>query len=85
MARFRLVDIDDNGNIIKEYYCSPMFPGDKFNKDFDKDYADCLWRFSDELHLVDYEHSSPYLWTQITYDDENWETMSDPIEDYYNL
>ena len=40
--------------LIKEHYRSPMFPGDKWNKDFDKDYADCLWRFSDELHLVDY-------------------------------
>lgn len=66
MARFRLVDIDQNGNII-EHYRSEMFPGDTWNKDFDKDYADCLWRFSDELHLVDYENSSPNLETQITY------------------
>ena len=85
MARFRLVEIDDDGNVIKEHYRSPMFPGYKSNKDFDKDYSDCLWKFSDELNLVDYEHSSPYLWTQITYDDKNWNYMSDPIEDFYNL
>ena len=42
MARFRLVEIDDGGNVIKEHYRSPMFPGDKWNKDFDKDYTDCL-------------------------------------------
>lgn len=47
-----------------------MFPGDKWNKDFDTDYADCLWRFSDDLHLVDYENASPNLETQITYDDK---------------
>ena len=85
MARFRLVEIDDDGNVIKEHYRSPMFPGDKWNKDFDKDYADCLWRFSDELHLIDYENSSPYLCTQITYDDKTWKHMSDPIDDFYNL
>ena len=85
MARFRLVEIDDNGNVSKEYYQSPMFPEGKFNKDFGKDYADCLLRFNEELHLVDYENSSLYLWTQITYDDKTWETMSDPIDDFYNL
>lgn len=84
MARFRLVDIDNNGNII-EHYRSEMFLGDKWNKDFDKDYADCLWYFSDDLHLVDYENASPNLETQITYDDKIWEYMSDPIEDFYNL
>ena len=84
MARFRLVDIDQNGNII-EHYRSPMFPGDKWNKDFDKDYTDCLWYFSDDLHLVDYENASPNLETQITYDDKVWDYMSDPIEDFYNL
>lgn len=55
------------------------------NEDFDKDYADCLWRFSNDLHLVDYENSSPNLWTQITYDDKTWERMEDPIEAFYNL
>lgn len=84
MARFRLVDIDQNGNII-EHYRSPMFPGDEWNKDFDKDYADCLLYFSDDLHLVDYENASPNLETQITYDDKVWDYMSDPIEDFYNL
>lgn len=84
MARFRLIDIDNDGNII-EHYRSPMFPGDKWNKDFDKDCADCLWYFSDDLHLVDYENASPNLETQITYDDEVWDYMSDPIEDFYNL
>lgn len=34
MARFRLVDVDDNGNIIKEHYCSEMFPGDSKNREF---------------------------------------------------
>ena len=62
-----------------------MFPEDKSNKDFDKDYADCLQRFSEELHLVDYENASPNLESQITYDDKNWNYMSDPIEDFYNL
>ena len=62
-----------------------MFPGDKGNNDFDKDYADCLQRFSDELHFVDYENSSPNLETQITYDDKVQDYMSDPIEDFYNL
>ena len=62
-----------------------MFPGDKWNKDFDKDYAYCLWYFSDDLHLVDYENASPNLETQITYDDKVWDYMSDPIEDFYNL
>ena len=38
MARFRLVETDDNGNVSKEYYRSPMFPEGKFNKDFSKDY-----------------------------------------------
>lgn len=32
MARFRLVDVDDNENIIKEHYCSEMFPGDSKNR-----------------------------------------------------
>lgn len=85
MARFRLVEIDDNGIIMREHYRSPMFPGSKWNADFDKAYADCLWKFRDELHLIDYEKSSPYLQTQITYDDETWEYMSDPVDDFYNL
>ena len=32
MARFRLVELGDNNEIIKEHYCSPMYPGDKWNK-----------------------------------------------------
>ena len=34
MARFRLVELGDNDKVIKELYRSPMFPGDKWNKDF---------------------------------------------------
>lgn len=85
MARFRLVELDDEGNVTKEHYRSPMFPGDKWNKDFDKDYADCLLGFSDELHLVDYENVPLGLYTQITYDDKTWEYMADPVDDFYNL
>lgn len=29
MARFRLVEIDDNGIIMREHYRSPMFPGSR--------------------------------------------------------
>lgn len=32
MARFRLVEIDNDGNVIKEHYCSEMFPGDSKNR-----------------------------------------------------
>ena len=85
MARFRLVDVDDNGNIIKEHYCSEMFPGDSKNKEFNKDYEHCLYYLKEKLHLVDYENASPNLEAQITYDDKTWEYFADPIDDFYNL
>ena len=34
MARFRLVETNEEGNVIREFYRSPMFPGDERNKEF---------------------------------------------------
>lgn len=85
MARFRLVRIDDNGEIVREYYKSPMFPGDERNLGFMNDHYDCLWKFNEELHLRDYELAEPNLEFHITYDDLEWEYFSDPIDDFYNL
>ena len=84
MARFRLVEVNDEGEVVREYYRSPMFSGDKWNKEFQDDHAKCLWDFSKQLHFIDYE-LCPQVEFHITEDDKEWNYMSDPVDDFYNL
>lgn len=84
MARFRLAEVNDEREIIKEHYRSLMFPGDKWNKEFQDDHTKCLWDFNKKLHFSDYEQCSQVEF-HITEDDKTWEYMSDPVEDFYNL
>ena len=84
MARFRLVELGDNDKVIKELYRSPMYPGDEWNKDFQKDNYNCLIEFNEVFDFIDYDNC-PLLEFQITTDDKEWTFLSSPIEDYFNL
>ena len=44
--KFRLVELDDNGEILKIYYCSPMLSNEE---DFDKLKKEILKKYSSKL------------------------------------
>lgn len=84
MARFRLVETNEEGNVIREFYCSPMFPGDERNEEFRNNRIECIQGFSKKLHFNDY-NSCPQLELQVTYDDKEWNFLGNPVTEYYNL
>lgn len=84
MARFRLVETNEEGNVIREFYRSPMFLGDERNKEFRNNRIKCLQRFSKKLHFNDYD-PCPQLELQVTYDDKEWSYLGSPVTEYYNL
>ena len=57
--KFRLVELDDNGEILKIYYCSPMLSNEE---DFDKLKKEILKKYSSKLDNVLWRcHSNPIL------------------------
>ena len=84
MARFRLVETNEEGNVIREFYHSPMFPGDERNEKFREKRIECIQRFSRELHFSDYD-SCLQLELQVTYDNKEWNFLGNPVAEYYNL
>ena len=51
---------------------------------FQEDNYKCLIEFNEKFDFYDYDNC-PLLEFQITTDDKNWDFLSDPIEDYFNL
>lgn len=73
--KFRLVELDDNGEILKIYYCSPMLSNEE---DFDKLKKEILKKYSSKL---DFKNISSKRKFEIhkTIDNVLWRCHSNPI------
>ena len=74
--KFRLVELNDNGTVIKVYYVSPNV----FNELKKK----CIKIYVAELNFQDI-FSTRKFEIQKTKDNVLWKRHSNPIKDYYNL
>lgn len=52
MIRFRLVELDVDGYIKKEYYCSRLFSGDEHNRKFKDAVDECLCEYGHKLKFL---------------------------------
>lgn len=79
--KFRLVELDINGEIIKIYYRSPNI----FNeKDFDELKKKCIKKYATKLNFRDI-FSKRKFEIHTTTDNVLWRYHSNPIKEYYNL
>lgn len=79
--KFRLVELDNERNILKEYYVSPNV----FNEeDFIELKKKCIKKYAAELNFQDI-FSTRKFEIQKTKDNVLWKRHSNPIKDYYNL
>lgn len=79
--KFRLVELDSERNILKEYYRSPNI----FNEeDFNELKKKCINKYSG---LLDFHNifSVRKFEIQKTTNNVLWKRHSNPIKDYYNL
>lgn len=79
--RFRLVELDNKGEIIKVYYRSPNF----FNEeDFNELKKFVVRKYANELNFRDV-FSKRRFEIQTTENNRTWNYHSNPIRDYYDL
>lgn len=79
--RFRLVELDSKGEIIKVYYRSSNFFNDR---DFNELKNFVVRKYANELNFRDV-FSKRRFEIQTTENNRTWEYHSNPIRDYYNL
>lgn len=78
--KFRLVELDNEGHILKEYYRSPNV----FNEeDFNELKKKCIEKYSG---LLDFHNifSKRRFEIQKTTDNILWKRYSNPVRDYYD-
>ena len=79
--KFRLVELNDNGTVIKVYYVSPNV----FNEeDFIVLKKKCIKKYATELNFQDI-FSTRKFEIQKTDDNVLWRRYSNPVRDYYNM
>lgn len=79
--KFRLVELNDNGTVIKVYYVSPNV----FNEeDFIELKKKCIKKYAAELNFQDI-FSNRKFEIQKTDDNVLWKRYSNPVRDYYNM
>ena len=79
--KFRLVELDINGEVAKVYYRSPNI----FNKeDFDELKKRCIKKYSKELDFHNI-FSKRKFEIHTTTDNAVWRYHSNPVRDYYDL
>ena len=73
--KFRLVELDGNGEVLKIYYCSPMLSNEE---DFDKLKKEVLKKYASKL---DFKNVSSKRKFEIhkTIDNVLWKYYSNPI------
>lgn len=78
--KFRLVELNNKGAIIKVYYVSPNI----FNEeDFDELKKKCIKKYATELNFRDI-FSNRRFEIQKTEDNVLWKRYSNPVRDYYD-
>lgn len=79
--KFRLVELDNDRNILKEYYRSPnVFT----EEDFDELKKKCIEKYSKQLDFHNI-FSNRRFEIQKTEDNVLWKRYSNPARDYYDM
>ena len=89
MQQFRVIRKNDNGDFESVIMESEIFPGNsKWDHDFSEAQFKELLELDDMFHLVDYDNVPDIefqrrealngVWGE-------WQFLSDPVEDYFNL
>ena len=79
--KFRLAELDVNGEVTKVYYISPNI----FNKeDFNELKKKCIKKYASELDFRNI-FSKRKFEIHTTTDNVLWRYHSNPIRDYYNM
>lgn len=82
MIRFRLVELDPDGYIIKEFYNSPSFPGDENSRKFKDAIDDCLYEYGSKLKFLNKELRPQYVEIHINIDNKAWRYYLNAIREY---
>lgn len=79
--KFRLAELDVNGEVTKVYYISPNI----FNKeDFNELKKKCIKKYASELDFRNI-FSKRKFEIQKTEDNVSWKQYSNPVRDYYDI
>ena len=79
--KFRLVELNDNKEVVKVYYRSPNVFNDI---DFYELKKRCILKYSSELNFHNV-FSKRRFEIQTTTDNVHWTRYSNPVRDYYDM
>ena len=82
MIKFRLVELDLDGYIKKEFYNSPSFPVDENNRKFKDAVDDCLFEYGYKLKFFDKKLRPQSVEIHINKDNKMWRYYLNAIREY---
>lgn len=82
MIRFRLVELDVDGYIKKEYYCSCLFSGDEHSRKFKDAVDECLCEYGHKLKFLNKKLRPKCVEIHINRDNKVWRYYLDAIKEY---
>ena len=72
MIKFRLVELDPDGYIKKEFYNSPSFPGDENSRKFKDAVDDCIFEYGYKLKFFNKKLRPQSAEIHINKDNKMW-------------
>lgn len=82
MIRFRLVELDTDGYIKKEFYNSPSFSGDENSRKFRDAIDDCLCEYGNKLKFLNKKLRPQHVEIHINRDNKAWRYYLNAIKEY---
>ena len=82
MIRFRLVELDTDGYIKKEFYNSPSFSGDENSRKFKDAIDECLCEYGHKLKFLNKKLRPKCVEIHINRDNKVWRYYLDAIKEY---
>lgn len=82
MIRFRLVELDVDGYIKKEYYCSRLFSGDEHSRKFKDAVDECLCEYGHKLKFLNKKLRPKCVEIHINRDNTKWRYYLNAIKEY---
>lgn len=87
IVQFRLVELDENNDSVKKvlFESKEYFPCERYSEPFNTDLHECLLTANSKYSFADWENIPPMEFQMRRKERNNWEYLSDPINDYMNL
>ena len=82
MIKFRLVELDPDGYIKKEFYYSPSFSGNENSRKFKDAIDDCLFEYGYKLKFFDKKLRPQRVEIHINKDNKMWRYYLNAIREY---